>query len=143
MNIKRPLLLIIFIMLSSCAAPGPVKEKAQNILSGACYNLFVDNGVGSYQMCTHQFTQHCVFTLAMDKSDRASQVCSFARGSELLDEFCLVGCSPTNAQVEALAVKRCEEFKAKSAIKNDAPCKIFAINNDIVWDDKAKDAKFQ
>lgn len=134
--------LVILVFLSGCAATGEVKNKATQIMGGSsCYELFVNNSMASYQHCTHQIAPTCVFALAVDNQNR--QACSFARKWELFDNLCLVNCNPTWTQVEALALSRCEEARAKTGNVN-APCKVFSRNNEIVWDEyKNKNVEFQ
>jgi hypothetical protein len=140
---KKLLLLLLSILITACAgAPGPVKEKAHNILNGgACYNLFIKTGHGSYQDCSAAIGANCIFALVKDSQN--NQACGHTMFAELVDNFCIVGCSPTSAQEEALALSRCEEAKKKFSVNINAPCKIFAINNNIVWEEEGKDAKFQ
>ena len=141
---KLILLLLVLLFMTGCSgAPGPVKEQANNILKGgACYNLFTQTGYGSYQDCSAAIGANCAFALVNDS--QGNQACGHTKFAELVDNFCLVGCAPTNAQVEALALSRCEEAKIKFSVNINAPCKIFAINNDIVWENKVKDGtKFQ
>jgi hypothetical protein len=133
-------ILILILILTGCAAPGPVKEKANNILKPVCYEKFIDNSLGSYQHFAHQFSPKVVFAYAEDAS---SYVCGDAYWGELVDNMCLVGCSPTWSQIEALALSRCESAKSPSFDKKK-PCKLFARNNEIVWEEyKKEDAKFQ
>jgi len=142
-NFSRVLGVLFLSLLFGCAgAPGPTKEKAHNILNGgACYNLFIQTGYGSYQDCSAAIGAYCAFALVKDSQN--NQACGHTKFAELVDNFCIVGCAPTNAQVEALALSRCEEAKKKFSVNINAPCKIFAINNDILWDESPKDAKFQ
>lgn len=136
-------LLLILIFISGCAAPGHVKDKAKAIMGdGACYNLFNNGQLGSYQHCTHQLGGRCVFALSLDKSNKSIQACGFARGTELLDNMCVINCLPTWAQLESLAIARCEETRLKSNIKST--CSIFARDNNILWgDDRKNDVNFQ
>lgn len=129
---------ILLLGLAGCAAPGNVKDQASLIMgNSSCHALFVDNGFASYQHCTHQFSPKCVFVLAKDSSN--NQSCAFARKWELVDNLCVINCSPTITQVEALALSRCEEAKSKMNVDPSTPCKVFAHNNDIVWDNYKKD----
>lgn len=141
-SLMRNLFILVFILLAGCAAPGNVKDKAQLIMgNSSCYKLFVDNGFMSYQHCTHQISPHCVF--AMAKNSQSQQVCAIARKLELEDNLCLINCEATLTQIEALAISRCEQLKASYPDFNGVACKVFARNNDIVWDDYKKDVEFK
>lgn len=138
---KTGSLLLLSIFLYACAAPGHVKDKAQQIMgSGTCYQLFTGSSLGSYQHCTHQLGGRCVFALAIDKNSSSNQACSFARGLDLLDHTCVFNCLPTWAQLEALAIARCEQYRKN--VSNS--CEIFARDNEIIWQNyKTNDVNFQ
>lgn len=130
--------LIFLLVLVGCAAPGNVKDKANSIMGdSSCHALFINNDFASYQHCTHQFSPKCVFALAKDSSN--NQSCAFARKWELVDNLCVLNCGATITQIEALALSRCEEAKSKMNVDPSSPCKVFAHNNDIIWDSYKKD----
>jgi hypothetical protein len=144
MNNKTLLVLISCItFLSGCAAPGHVKEKASTLLTPFCYKMFTDTGLGSYQHCNIQVASKCAFVISQDVNE--NQVCSYTNGNiELRDDLCLFDCNPTWAQVEAVALTKCEEYKKKNNATNYGVCKIFAKQNEIIWEDyKKTDVKFQ
>jgi hypothetical protein len=142
MTHMHKLFFLLFLLLASCAAPGVVKDKAATVMGNStCYDLFVDNGFMSYQHCTHQISPKCVF--AMAKNSEGKQACAFARKLELVDNLCVVNCDATLTQIEALALSRCEEAKAKLPEFKNVPCKVFAHNNDLLWEDYKKDVQFK
>ena len=143
MKLITAILLGSSLFILGCAAPGQVKEKAASTLQGKCYDIFVDSSHMGYQHCAHQISTKCAFALSKDKNDPGKQVCSTALWWELIDNLCVINCKPTQTQVESLALSRCEALRDKNGSFNE-PCKIFARNNEIIWEDsKKEDVKFQ
>jgi hypothetical protein len=127
---NRLLLLLIIFIVSGCAAPGPVKEKAASFLKGACYEKFVDGSLGGYQHYANMlYKPKVAFALSDDKS--GAQICAFAWRREVTDDFWTEDASWE--KIEALALSRCEDFRLKNN-GSAAPCKIYTRNNEIVWD---------
>jgi len=127
-------ILTIVLMLYGCAASPIVTEKVGNSLKGACKELFLKGGIGSYQ---HTATVHingkAVFALAEDSS--GAQKCSYARSGFDLGTTAILetpGSASGWEQLESIAIARCEAVA--SPVK--APCKIYARNNNIVWGNK-------
>jgi hypothetical protein len=120
---KVYLLLLLALLLAGCAAPGAIKEKATSFLKGPCLDLFNKGWPFGYQHFAHQFRARAVFAYA-DVS--AGTVCGTASQHDVID--------PKWEFVETLAIARCEEAKKTLNSPNEAPCKIFARNNEIVID---------
>ena len=131
---KKLLLLIIFIV-SGCATPGPFpKEKAALFLKGACYQLFI----GAYQSYTNiLWIPKAAYALSADSN--GAQSCAMAWRREVTDDFWTEDASWE--KIEALALSRCEDYKLKNNTSS-SPCKIYARNNEIVWD-QYKNEKFK
>ena len=131
-------ILIIFIV-SGCAAPGQVKNQAKNIMGdGPCYNLFTANGMWDYQWDCNDLSARCIFALAKDNNGK--QACAFMRHTELQNNSMIVLDGATQTQLESGAVARCENFRKQNNV--DSACKVFAKNNEIVWED-FKDRKIE
>jgi hypothetical protein len=122
-------ILIIFIA-SGCAAPGPLKEKAASFLRGACYDKFVESGWYSYQhLANMPINPKVAYALSADSN--GAQSCGAAWRREVTDDFWTEDASWE--KIEALALSRCEDFRLKNNASS-SPCKIYARNNEIVWD---------
>lgn len=137
---------LVILLLWSCSASLAVKEKAQQTLNGVCYELFTESGLNSYQICANPINPmvklRCAFALSLEKD--GSQFCGKATGLELNDPYCLKDCHPTWEQIEALALARCEAEKKSRNITNTNSCKIYARNNEIIWNgSQSGDIKFQ
>jgi hypothetical protein len=135
--------LILFVCLTGCSASLAVKEKAQQTLNGECYELFTKSGIGTYQQCSNALANvRCAFALSIEKNN--SQFCGYATRMELNDGLCLKDCTATWEQIEALALTRCEAMKKSHNSTNTNACKVFARNNEIIWNgSQSGDIKFQ
>ena len=116
------------LFLFGCAsAPKAVKDEATKTLYGSCLDLFLSS---MYQMKIVE----TVFALAYDTKD--NQACGYAWITELYDgKDCVFDCKEktTSAEVDAMAIGRCEDYKKRIGSNVKAQCKVFARNNDIVW----------
>jgi hypothetical protein len=137
MKLKNVMLLSMFvIILSACATPQHIKEQAANILSPACYATFTDGSLLRYQQLTHQINAKVVFAYATDEN---GYVCAYASKVEAPEVHDLVGEVPWSS-VETIALSKCEDKRRTTNVKSS--CKVFARNNDILWDKKV-DIKLQ
>ena len=134
-SILSRLVLIIAILITGCAAPEAVRKKASTILNDKCLELFAGGGNRSYQH----------FTQAMDGGDKSTsfalvigsdgrQACGWAHHGEVKNaRGCEMFCKDiyTHEEIDAMALKRCEDYKQSANIDNN--CKIYARENNIVW----------
>lgn len=98
---------------------------------GPCYDLFTANGMWDYQWDCNDLSAKCIFALAKDNNGK--QACAFIRHTELQNNSMIVLDGATQTQLEAGAVARCENFRRQNNV--DSACKVFAKNNEIVWED--------
>lgn len=135
-SIKIILISLFASILSACATPQHIKEQAASILSPACYATFTDGSLLRYQQLTHQLNAKVVFAYATDEN---GYVCAYASKVEAPEIHDLVGEVPWSS-VETIALSKCEALRVTTKVKSS--CKVFARNNDIVWDKKV-DIKLQ
>lgn len=137
MKLKKAVLMSLFAaILSACATPQHIKEQAANVLSPACYATFTDGSLLHYQQLTHQFNAKVVFVYATDEN---GYVCAYATKFEAPEAHDLVGEIPWSS-VETIALSKCEALRITTKVKSS--CRVFARNNDILWDKKV-DIKLQ
>jgi hypothetical protein len=120
--------------------PAKVKQDSAKILTPYCYDMFTATGANTYQFSASMINAtennvRGVFAFVKDNNGNSS--CGWAADVELVDNLCLIDCMPSQTELEALAIQRCEALKPKGVSFED-PCKIFAVNNKIIWD-KYKD----
>ena len=131
---------ILIFFLIGCGATAQKKKEVSSLLGPMCYEYFVAGGPNTYGACNNMKFgdgSNCVFAYA---TDGQREGCGMVSASMLSDKFCLVDCQPTQTELEAVAIARCEEnAKARNV---QAPCKIFAIGYDIVYE-KNQDVDFQ
>jgi hypothetical protein len=130
---------ILIFFLIGCGATAQKKKEVSSKLGPGCYEYFVAGGPNSYGACNMKFGDgsNCAFAYATDGQREA---CSWVSASMLVDNFCLVDCQATQTELEAAAIARCESYK--KTVNVQAPCKIFAIGYDIVYE-KNQDVDFQ
>jgi hypothetical protein len=137
MKLKKAVLMFLFAtILGACATPQHIKEQAANVLSPSCYATFTDGSLFRYQQLTHQFNAKVVFVYATDEN---GYVCAYASKAEAPEVHDLVGEVPWSS-VETIALSKCEDLRRTTKVKSS--CKVFARNNDILWDKKV-DIKLQ
>jgi hypothetical protein len=131
-------LLIIITAAAGCAAPASVQEAAGTVLHGDCKALFLNGAPGSYQHVAHQISGKAVFALGID-SKTGSERCGMGRSNVDVGSqaFGLAGNAVSWEQLESIALARCE-----ASGKGDTPCRVFARNNNIVWN-QAKEVEFK
>jgi len=135
-NLKLKIQIVsVTVLISGCAwnAPPQVEQIARNFLKGNCLDLFLDPGSYKYQhLATNVVVKQsggigAVFALS---DGPAGQYCGYATSNyKDIKESSLEVTAPLQ-KLEAVAIARCEATKTQN---NKNPCKIFAINNDIVW----------
>ncbi len=135
-NLKLKIQIVsVTVLISGCAwnAPPQVEQIARNFLKGNCLDLFLDPGSYKYQhLATNVVVKQsggigAVFALS---DGPAGQYCGYATSNyKDVKESSLEVTAPLQ-KLEAVAIARCEATKTQN---NKNPCKIFAINNDIVW----------
>jgi hypothetical protein len=131
---------ILIFFLIGCGATAQKKKEVSSTLGPDCYALFTAGGPNTYGACNFNLVDNsktCAFAYATDGQREA---CSWVSVVALRDDFCLVDCLPTQTELEAAAIARCEtNAKARNV---QAPCKIFAKGYDIVYE-KNQDVDFQ
>lgn len=131
---------ILIFFLIGCGATAQKKKEVSSLLGPMCYEFFIAGGPNSYGACNSSLMdgrKTCAFAYATDGQREA---CGMIDAGSLVDNFCLVDCQPTQTELEAVAIARCEEnAKARNV---QAPCKIFALGYDIVYE-KNQDVDFQ
>lgn len=129
-------LFIVFILVG-CAAPTQVREKAATILGPHCYAYFTDTDVLlGYQR--HAQTHGKLALAYAQDYPGGPEACEGASMTQLTDGY--LTNKTTMEDVKNAAIAGCEKNKLNTGIK--APCKIFAVGNEIVWD-KSEDIKLQ
>jgi hypothetical protein len=116
-------------LFAGCTAPPLVKEQAAQILKGQCLDLFLNGSLGGYQHVVHEIAGKAVFALGIDdKTGR--QRCGIGRSNVDVGQQALglSGNAVSWEQLESIAIARCE-----ASVSSGLPCKVFARNNDIVW----------
>ena len=127
---------LIMFVISGCASlPREIGNQANKILSPSCYALFSDTGFKKYQHAVFvsygdTFGPQAAFAFAMDGNGASS--CGYSTQWALVDNLCLSDCGASQTELEAHALSLCEDSRKKNNVKS--ACKIFAINNNIVWD---------
>lgn len=118
-------------LVSGCATEisPALKDKALSILGEKCFSIFSNESWVQYQhVAQHPLnTRPPSFAFVKDSGGSA---CGWAGPTDAQDEIFSMG---TLSKIEAIALARCEAIKPD---KVKAPCKIFAIGNKIVWDQK-------
>lgn len=134
---KHNIFILFFLSLMlGCAAPTQVREKAATILGPNCYAGFTNSAWDGYQ---RNAQDHGLVALAFAQdSPGGPEACEVASLLQLTDGY--LTNKTTMEDVKNAAIAGCEKNKLNTGIK--APCKIFAIGNDIVWD-KSEDIKLQ
>ena len=115
--------------VTGCAAPARVQQEAGLVLKGQCKDLFLNGSLGGYQHVVHEIAGKAVFALGVDERT-GQQRCGIGRSNVDVGSqaFGLSGNSVSWEQLESIAIARCE-----SSGRSGSPCKVFARNNDIVW----------
>jgi hypothetical protein len=98
-----------------------VALEAERYLTGNCLNLFLDS---RFQYIA-RVNGRTAFALA---ENGGSQICGAANNYDLQDGY-FINLPPID-RLEAIAIKRCEAAKPAGF---DAPCRIFARGQEIVW----------
>ena len=131
LNLGNLLVLLSISSISGCAAPTATRVQAAGVLRGECLKLFTDGSLGSYQHVTHQLMGKVVFALGVDP-DTGTQRCGIGRSyMDAGQRVAGFGSPATWEQLEAVAIARCE-----ASATSRAPCRVFARNNEIVWNIK-------
>ena len=129
---KNLFLLIILGTVFGCAAPRATKENASKYLSGTCLELFLNSGLGGYQLVVNRpLNNEAVFAVATRED--GAQKCAAARNMLDINTHGLsqeYEGESLYAALEAIAIARCEEIGKGQPFTR---CRIFARRNDIVW----------
>jgi len=145
---KNISLLLLLILMVGCAVPEAVRKEASLTLHGACKEMFFDNSPNGYQQVSQlnrnpimlNFLEHsCSFALSMDAN--GNQSCGWGSASAVWSgKECFAGCwnEGTSAEIDALAMGRCEKMRQQSQGSNPTKnsCKVFARDNNIIWNKK-------
>jgi|688.fasta_scaffold1014269_1 hypothetical protein len=128
--------LISIFLIIGCTAPLLVREKAATVLGPHCYAFFTNSAWDGYQ---RNAQHHGKLALAYAQDyPGGPEACEGASLLQLTDGY--LTNKTTMEDVKNAAIAGCEKNKLNTGIK--APCKIFAIGNEIVWD-KSEDIKLQ
>ena len=122
--------------MAGCSITPESRMKASSIIGeGVCFDIFVSDKVFSYQ---HQarLNNRAAFAIAVQNKNQFA--CAWASGPEVTDSLIT---QPSWEAVQALALSKCELVKKQNP-SITAPCKIFARDTLIVWDEY-KDEKFE
>lgn len=126
-------------LVSGCAAPSQVREKAATILGPHCYAYFTSTDIiAGYQR--HAQTHGKLALAYAQDYPGGPEVCEGASMTQLTDGYFTN--KTTMEDVKNAAIANCEKNKINYNINVKAPCKIFAEGNEIVWD-KSEDIKLQ
>ncbi len=104
-------------------------DQAMSILPDKCKDLFFDTSSNSYQSTSSMFWFKTVFALSIGND--GSYSCDWEDEGKITDGYFVS--TPSWEQVEALALKKCDE---KMSIHSGSPksaCKVFARNKNIIW----------
>jgi len=115
---------IIFFQLSGCSTPTKAIPKIDQFLIGRCKELMTSTGILDYQYTVQSPLGRGVFAIAYDGSNQA---CGTATVRDNTREW---------GKLEVIALSRCESQKSQSKIST--PCKIFARDFEIVWEERKK-----
>jgi hypothetical protein len=125
---------LLLCALAACAAPQLVQDEASMYLKGECLKKFLAWGPYGYQQRVQFSISHVAFALGETEDDAiGNQVCAAVDATS-------VGVSDPD-QLAAIAIARCNEF-ASSITSHEVNCKLFAVNNKIVWG-KEEDVEFK
>jgi len=127
---------LLILTLFGCAAPTQVREKAATILGPHCYAYFTSSDFFGYQR--HAQTHGKLAMAYAQDYPGGPEACEGASLSQITDGY--LTNKTTMEDVKNAAIAGCEKNKLNTGIK--APCKIFAVGNEIVWD-KSEDIKLQ
>jgi hypothetical protein len=123
------ILISAILMLPGCAAPPVVNAKAETILRENCLALF-QSFYYQNRAQANELAPYTYIYLAL-ADDPNSQVCALGAGRDeedpLMGEL-FVKLVPAYQK----AYSNCEAAKKNTAISS--PCRLFARNNDIIWD---------
>lgn len=135
---KHNIFILFFLtLIIGCAAPSHVKEKAATILGPRCYAYFTSTDfISGYQRHAQHHGQ-VALAYAQDYPG-GPEACEGAILGALQDGY--LSYTTTMEDTKNQAIAGCEKNKINTGIK--APCKIFSIGNDIVWE-KSEDIKLQ
>ncbi len=111
-------------LLMGCSTPPQAIPKIEKFLVGNCRTLMTSTNVLDYQYTVQSPLGRGVFAIAYDGKN---QVCGTATVRDDLRDW---------GKLELLALSRCEERKKSSSV--NTPCKVFARDFEIVWDEKRK-----
>jgi len=140
---KNNIFILFFLSLMlGCAAPLHIREKAATVLGPRCYAAFTNTDYFGYQSYVkHAEVLNSSATVALAYAQDNSggpEACGISIINELQDGY--VTSTITTEDFKNHAIAKCEKNKQNTGIK--APCKIFALGNDIVWE-KSEDIKLQ
>jgi hypothetical protein len=110
--------------ITGCSTPPQAIPKIEKFLVGNCRTLMTSTNVYDYQYTVQSPLGKGVFAIAYDGKN---QVCGTATVRDGETDW---------GRLEVLALSRCEERKKTSSV--NTPCKVFAKNFEIVWDEKRK-----
>jgi hypothetical protein len=110
--------------LIACSTPPVATPKIHQFLIGQCKALITDPSIAAYQYTVQSPMGRGVFALAIDGH---RQVCGQANVRDGTNDW---------ARLEVLALARCNDMRANYKI--NTPCKVFAKNFEIVWDEKRR-----
>ncbi len=110
--------------ITGCSTPPQAIPKIEKFLVGNCRTLMTSTNVLDYQYTVQSPLGRGVFAIAYDGKN---QVCGTATVRDDLRDW---------GKLELLALSRCEERKKSSSV--NTPCKVFARDFEIVWDEKRK-----
>jgi len=140
MKFRLYFLSLTSVFIFGCTAPQITKDEASKILVGSCLDLYLNGSSGAYQHVVNRpFNNQAVFALATHKDGR--QKCAMGRNMQDINTFGLTGDFKGEnlyAALETLAIARCEALNPGEAFSR---CKIFARQNNIIWDKKNEVSK--
>ena len=114
-----------------CSAPPKVTNEVSQFLTGDCLALFLDSGLYRYQHLSQIIGGRAVFALSDGPS---GQFCAYATNNYKDVKEKHLKFLQFWEKLEVVAIARCEKIKPVGAM----PCKIFARNNQIVWNRNIK-----
>ena len=146
----RIILLITFVFLSGCvSAPKNAQDITKKTFMGnsPCAAMFLNNGLGRTYQRMNMFTEPgkptgcgdvSVTSFALAK-DINGEVCGWSDRMDIMDakgKSILASCKGayTQEELDAHAIGKCEVTKIELKSLVQAPCKIYARGNSIVWE---------
>ena len=139
-------LFLVVILLQGCTASKQLQKEASSVLNGGMFGGVCLDWFSSRYYQHNSRLMRTAFAVAIDNNGGVVS-CGWAVHSDISNsKKCIFGCpwKVTQAEIDALALGRCQAYGATSGVSSsthNSTCKIYARKQVIVWDESQKSSQ--